>query len=599
MPLSNEHNKYTKSNNISSDWRNFSITSPGSRIIYICNFHYLQIIHTSNHSISQSNCNQNIKSRINSVPKNSCFSLKTINWRKPSLTSHKHCPSKSCSSRTSILAFQIPQVLWSCTNRKLLCSVGLFCIQRKISSHRIALVCSNKKRNRSVNWPKQHTPNSSVNNDIDNHVSPKYTNRISGSIHKVAGITIQLLRTKITSALRHKKNPHMTNATISQQTFNIGLSLGCNSSNNHGECSKQNQSITVTKGIRSIPNCMPVVSPKSKHCNFRLYCNPLRYTGPCTHVNVWYPKVQRSYSLFPKQSNRNKPNTKSSKQRRIISSSLYNFFNMGQRSFSSLPINKAYPLKQLTASKSTQLKVFHSCLQGICTFRVQTTKNNQRKTLQFHAEVQGHQICRHDQQILTNLSLQSLVDILCLTNSSYFLPSIRHSLDNCPCKKLNSSQLQTITIFLETSSQKNEMQRTRDCQLKTKKTPSNCPQCLCRYSMIRSSTSIWGIITCLIYFAISFLVSTDAITREISILISYSQNFCYWTNKIPSTLPKQNKETKEHKKLRSKKNQIQGHLYNLIAPRPSPLGQSREQRNQRRKQHFLEAICWQKKDLNL
>lgn len=572
MPLSNEHNKDAKSNNISSNWRNFSVTSPSSWIIYISNFHYFQIVYTSNHSISQSNCNKNKKSSINSMPKNSCFPLKTVYWRKPSLTSHKHCPSKSCSSRTSILPFQIPQVLrcsTSCWTRKLLLPIGLsVSLFGFFSSYRIVLfptTSSNKKRNRSVNRPKQHTPNSSVNNDIDNHVSPKHTNRISGmcsNSKKGIGMPFLLLCIKITSALRHQKNSHMSNATIRQQTFNIGLSLGCNSSNNHGECSKQDQSITITKGIRSIPNSMPVMCPKSKHCNFRLYCNPLRYTGPCPHIHIRYPKMQRSYGLFPKQSNRNQPNTKRSEQRRIISSSLYNFFNMGQRSFSSLPINEAYSLKQLTTSKSTQLKVFHCCFQGICTFRVQTAKNNQRKTLLFHAEIKRHQICRHDQQILTNLSQQGLINIFCLTNSSYFLPSIRHSLDNCPCKKLNSSQLQTISIFLETSSQKYKMQRTRDCQLKTKNTPSNSPQCLCRNSMIRSSTSVRGIITCLFYFVICFPVSTDVIAtrcRNISILICYSQNFCYWTNKIPSTLPKQNKETKEHKKFWSKKNQIQGH----------------------------------------
>jgi hypothetical protein len=171
--------------------------------------------------------------------------------------------------------------------------------------------------------------------------------------------------------------------TVRELTFNICLCLRSNSSYNHRKCSKQNQSVTK----RHTPDSMPMVSPKTKNCNFRLYSNPLRYTRPRTHVYIRNPKMLRSCCLFPEQSSRDKPNTKSSKLGRIISSSFYNLFNMRQRCFPSLPVNKPNSLKQLTTSKSTQQKIFHCCLKRISTFGVQPTKNNQRETLLFHTKI--------------------------------------------------------------------------------------------------------------------------------------------------------------------------------------------------------------------
>jgi hypothetical protein len=100
------------------------------------------------------------------MPNNCSFTLETIHRRKSCQTSHKHCPSKSSSSRTSVLSFQIPKVLRSGssgangTTRKVIRSLS--------SSFCVTTCCSYKKRYWSINRPKLHAPNTSVNNDIDN-----------------------------------------------------------------------------------------------------------------------------------------------------------------------------------------------------------------------------------------------------------------------------------------------------------------------------------------------------------------------------------------------------------------------------------------------
>jgi hypothetical protein len=218
-----------------------------------------------------------------------------------------------------------------------------------------------KKRNWTVNRPKLHSPRTEVNDYVNNHVAPKNTHRIPWCIHKDSRRAECAERTppkSVISALWHKEQPHVTYTTVCKQTLNICLSQGCNSSYNHRKCSKQSQSTTK----RHAPNCMPMMSPKSKNCNFRLYCNPQGYTRPSTHVDIRNPKVQRSCCLFPEQSSRDKPNTKSSKQRRRCSCSLDNLFNMRQRCLSSLPIDKTNSQKGLTTSKSTQQEIFHCCL---------------------------------------------------------------------------------------------------------------------------------------------------------------------------------------------------------------------------------------------
>jgi hypothetical protein len=150
----------------------------------------------------------------------------------------------------------------------------------------------------------------------------------------------------------------MTHTTIGKQTFNISLGLRRNSSNNHRKCSKHSQ----RSSERHIPNSLPMTSPKSEYCNFRHNGNPQRHTRPRSHIYIGYPKVLRCCCLFPKQSSRNKPNTKSCKQRRIISSGAYNFFKMGLGGFACLPVNKTNSLEQLATSKRALLKIFHSCL---------------------------------------------------------------------------------------------------------------------------------------------------------------------------------------------------------------------------------------------
>lgn len=215
----------------------------------------------------------------------------------------------------------------------------------------------------------------------------------------------------------------MSNTTISKQSFKICLCQWRNCSNNHRKTSKK--SLCISK--RTSPNGMPMMSPKTKNCNFRQNCNPQRDTRPCTHVYIRNPKMQWSCGLFPKQTSCYKPNTKQQKLRRSSSCSIYLIFNMRQMSFSCSKINKAYSLKQQTTSKSTQLKIFHCCFKRICTFRIQTTKNNQRKTLLFHAKIERHQICCHNLHILTNQSLHCQIYIFSMTNSCNFLPSLRNS----------------------------------------------------------------------------------------------------------------------------------------------------------------------------
>ena len=572
VPQSNQHYKHTSCNNVCSQRRNFSVTCPASRVIDVGNFHYFQVVHTSNHGISQGHSNKNKEFVIYSMPKNCSFPLERVHWRETCLASHKYCPSEGCSCRTSIQTFLIPKKLWSCSIRKatgrnlsnrlalftsfifLSFGVKVFCAWRRVHRCRPLRGCRSKKREGTVNRPEQHTPNTCINNYIDNHISPKNTNRICRSVHKGAVISITLAYCS-SRTLRYQQLTVMTNATISKQTFNVCLSLRCNSSNNHRECSKQ--SLSTTK--RQTPNNMPMMCPESKHCNFRQYCDPQRYTRPSSHIYIRYPKMLWSCCQFPQQSSRNKPNTQSSKQRRIISCSLYDLFNVWQRSFSSLPVDEAYSQKLLTTSKSTQQKVFHCCFKRISTFGILTTKNNQRETLLLHAKVQRHLISCHNLLVLTHQSLHCQIDIFSMSNSSNFLPSIRYSQNNASSQKQKSTLAQTVCIFLKRSSQKNKGHWTCNSQLKRKKTPNNCPQCQSRNCVVRSSSLKHT------ELSISFVFFVSQSVLDIALrLISNCQNFSNRSYKISSTKSKLHKKTKKLEKLRSKKNQIQDHLQNFI-----------------------------------
>ena len=193
----------------------------------------------------------------------------------------------------------------------------------------------------NIHWPLHLGPYTNINNNINDKISPHNSKRVC----------------TIASALRNQQKAIVTNATIRKLSFDISLGQRCNSTYNHRKCSKQNLGVPE----RSTPNCMPMMSPKTKNSNFRLYCNPQRHTRPCPHINIWHPEMLRSGCQLPKLSSRNKPNSESSELRRVISSSFYNLFNMRLRSFSSLPINESYSQKQLTTSKGTLQEVFHCC----------------------------------------------------------------------------------------------------------------------------------------------------------------------------------------------------------------------------------------------
>jgi hypothetical protein len=153
-----------------------------------------------------------------------------------------------------------------------------------------------------------------------------------------------------------------------------------------------------------------------------------------------------------------------------------------------------------------------------------------------------------------------------MTDSCYFLPSIRYSQNKASCKKQKSTQLQTISIFLKRTPQKHNMHWARNSLLKRKKTPNYCPLGQCRCCMIRASA--------LSYWLVGLRPTTlGGRVSGRAILFCYCENFCNRSNKITSTIPKQNKKTKKQEKLRSKKNQIQSHLFAIL-------------------------FSWQKRDLN-
>jgi hypothetical protein len=378
MPQTNKHYKTTKSNNVCSKGRYFSITSVSRSFINIRNFNNFQIIYRSNNCISLCNKNKNIKLIIYSLPNNSSFSLKRKSWRKSCKTSHKNSPSKGCPTRTSILPFQIPKILRYLSSSQIISyfiSISTTCIFNVLFIFRRG---ASKRRNWSIGWPQQQTPGTKINNNINEYICPKNLSTWSNRPYSIISYT-----------LRHKENSYVTNTTIRKQTFNIFLCQRCNSSYNYRKCSKQRKIFSKKR----TPKPHPMRSPKSENCNFWQKCNPLGYTRPCSHIYIRDPKMQRGYCLFPKLSNRNKPYTNSTRQRPCISCSFTKSFNMRLRSFTNFPINKTNTLKSKTTSKSTLQKIFYSSFKRKSTFCIRTTLNNQRKTLQFHTKVNSYLIC--------------------------------------------------------------------------------------------------------------------------------------------------------------------------------------------------------------
>lgn len=472
VPLSNQLKGCTPCNNISSDTRSFFISSPTCGCINITYFLNLQIVNTSNLCSYQSNCNRNQLSIIQSSPNNSGFPQESINRRKSCLTCHKHCPPKSCCPRTLILSFQIPNILRSC-----------------------CFPSSSRKRMlmRTSHWPHKQSPSPKINDDVNKHMSPLCTNCIlrMSSRSQILFCSIYRIRlppSRSRSTQRHQKLSHMSNTTISQQTFQACLCLRSQRSNNHRKSPKL--CLCITKRI--YPLLMPMMCPESQHCNFRQYSNPLRYTRPCSHINIRNPEVKRSCCQFPKKTHSYKPNSLLQKQRRFSLCPKSQIFNVRNICFSCLPIDKTNTLLQQTTPKSTQLKVFHSCFNRISTFVILSTQNYQRKTLLFQTKIHSHQICCLKKHILSHQCQHCQIYIFSVTNRCCFLPSQRYPLYKSCSLKQNSTLLQTICIFLKTSTLKYTLQRSIKHQKRTKNTPKHCPIRLSRCCVIRSCCWIFG-----------------------------------------------------------------------------------------------------------
>jgi len=114
MPLSHLQKSNTNCYNISIDCTHFSWSPPTFWIVHVTNFLYFQIINTSNLCCNQSNGYCCKLCAFLTRPNNCGFSEETIYGRKTPLTYHLYCPSKGHSSRTLILSFLIPNILWSC-----------------------------------------------------------------------------------------------------------------------------------------------------------------------------------------------------------------------------------------------------------------------------------------------------------------------------------------------------------------------------------------------------------------------------------------------------------------------------------------------------
>ena len=292
----------------------------------------------------------------------------------------------------------------------------------------------------------------------------------------------------------------------------------------------------------------------------------------------------RGRCLLPKKTHCYKPNSLKHKQRWFSPSPECLIFDMANCSFSSLPIDKTNSLQKQTTPKSTQLEIFHSSFNGICTFIIQSTQNNQRKTLLFKRQIHRHLICSLNQQILTHQCQHCQIGVFSMPNSCSFLPSQRNPLYKSCCQKQNSTLLHTIKVFLKSSSQKNPLQRAIK-QLKcTKLTPLDSPQALSRCCVIGSccgpkilillpeirirgplvssgTERLLFLPTPLRKSFVSGCLRTSQ-TRQLLIVIRvcYSNNFCNWCYQSTCSIPKLNPKTKKLEKFRPHDYQIQSHF---------------------------------------
>lgn len=223
--------------------------------------------------------------------------------------------------------------------------------------------------------------------------------------------------------------------------------------------------------------------------------------------------------------------------------------------FPCLPIDKSNTQKLQTTSKCALLKIFHCCFQRICAFGIQSTKYNQRKTLQFHTQIKRHQVCCHNLQILTHLCQYCKINIFCVTNRCTFLPTKCSSQNKSTCSQQKNTQLQTISIFHKCSTLDNCMQRIRNQNKTRKQTPQNSPQSLRRHCMIWTSSRSKK----MLFF------SFFSIQKRMSFFFQTHLRNCEYfrnrQNKISCTITKQNKKTKKQIKFWSEKNQIQCHFF--------------------------------------
>lgn len=363
----------------------------------------------------------------------------------------------------------------------------------------------------------------------------------------------------------------MSNTTISKQTFLGCLCQGSQCSNNHRKNPKKSQSIS--KG--PYPQIVPMMCPKPKNSNFRQHCNPQRYTRPSSHVYIRNPEMQGGSRLLPKKTHCYKPNSLKHKQGWFSLSPKCLPFNMANCCFSSLPIKKTNSLQKQTTPKCTKQEIFHRCFNGISTFIIQSTQNNQRKTLQFKTQIHGHLICCLNQQILTHKCQHCQIHIFSMPNCCSFLPTQRNSLDKGSSHKQNSTQLHTISIFLKRSSQENTLQRSIKQQNSTKQTPQNSPQTQSRCCVIRScswapqtficqrlySRSRWTFHPTLSSHLSGCLRTSQTRILLIVIRVCHSNNFSNWCYKSTSTIPKLNLKTKKQEKFRPHDYQIQSHSF--------------------------------------
>jgi len=140
----------------------------------------------------------------------------------------------------------------------------------------------------------KESPDPNIYNNIKKHMCPK---------------RIYCTRTR----LWNKKLSHVSNTALSKKTFRLALCQRSQCSNNHRKIPKQS---CCTAKIPN-PQFMPMMCPKTKYINFRQNWNPLRYTRPSSHRNIWNPKIQRNSSLLPKETSCYKPNSKQYEYRRF------------------------------------------------------------------------------------------------------------------------------------------------------------------------------------------------------------------------------------------------------------------------------------------